>query len=58
MKPATETKAQDSRYLILDRQAPIPSERLFRTQDEVRIEHQGEEYRLRRTRAGKLILTK
>lgn len=43
---------------VLERQQPIPSEQLFRAQDEVRIMHQGTEYRLRKTRAGKLILTK
>lgn len=48
----------DSRYLVLDRTCPIPSERLFARTDEVRIVHQGQEYRLRVTRAGKLILTK
>jgi hemin uptake protein HemP len=53
-----DTKPQDARYLILDRAQPIPSERLFHLTAEVRISHQGEEYRLRRTRAGKLILTK
>lgn len=58
VKPTTPSKTPDSRYLVLDRQAPIPSERLFSVQDEVRISHQGEEYRLRKTRAGKLILTK
>jgi len=51
-------KTQESRYLVLDRNQPIPSERLFSVTEEVRISHQGEEYRLRRTRAGKLILTK
>lgn len=36
----------------------IPSEELFAEQQEVHIEHAGETYRLRKTRAGKLILTK
>jgi hemin uptake protein HemP len=58
MKTAAEPQARDSRYLILDREQPIPSERLFSATAEVRIQHQGEEYRLRRTRSGKLILTK
>lgn len=48
----------ESRYLILDRNRPIPSEGLFALGNEVRISHQGHEYRLRLTRAGKLILTK
>ena len=46
------------RYLILDRTLPIRSESLFTQNDEVLIAHQGEQYRLRRTRNGKLILTK
>lgn len=58
MSPPQDEKAQESRYLVLDRNQPIPSERLFSLTEEVRIAHQGEEYRLRRTRAGKLILTK
>jgi Hemin uptake protein len=36
----------------------IPSEWLFSQGDEVLISHHGEQYRLRRTRNGKLILTK
>jgi len=36
----------------------IASDLLFDKQDEVLIIHQGEQYRLRRTRNGKLILTK
>ena len=46
------------RYLIVDRTLPIRSESLFTQNDEVLITHQGEQYRLRRTRNGKLILTK
>ncbi|MBS0590556.1 MAG: hemin uptake protein HemP [Proteobacteria bacterium] len=34
------------------------SRTLFGGADEVRIEHYGQEYRLRQTRNGKLILTK
>lgn len=34
------------------------SEQLFGSADEVGIRHQGSLYRLRRTRLGKLILTK
>ncbi len=37
---------------------PICSDTLFRHGDVVFIQHQGEQYRLRRTRQGKLILTK
>ncbi|WP_162085279.1 hemin uptake protein HemP [Sulfuriferula nivalis] len=36
----------------------ITSDMLFDKRDEVLIMHQGEQYRLRRTRNGKLILTK
>lgn len=37
---------------------PIYSDTLFSHGDEVFIQHRGEQYRLRRTRSGKLILTK
>ena len=36
----------------------LDSRRLFNGTTEVRIHHEGQEYRLRRTRNGKLILTK
>jgi len=36
----------------------ITSQQLFAKQNEIVIEHQGEEYRLRITSNGKLILTK
>lgn len=36
----------------------LQSNHLFSMTKEVRIEHQGEEYRLRLTRNNKLILTK
>lgn len=38
--------------------APIPSSDLLRGRREAVIAHQGELYRLRETRNGKLILTK
>jgi len=38
--------------------ARLSSEALFGHASEVVIEHYGEEYRLRRTRNGRLILTK
>ncbi len=44
--------------LILDKNRRLYSDSLFSHGDEVFIHHQGEEYRLRRTRNGKLILTK
>lgn len=37
---------------------PLDSETLLGSRGEVEIVHQGETYRLRRTRQGKLILTK
>jgi hemin uptake protein HemP len=52
------TSANERRYLVLDRTLPIRSEKLFDSSDEVLISHSGEQYRLRRTRNGKLILTK
>jgi len=36
----------------------LDSRRLFGAAQEVRIHHHGQEYRLRQTRNGKLILTK
>lgn len=42
----------------MDRDNCIYSETLFAHGDEVLIQHQGAHYRLRRTRNGKLILTK
>ncbi len=36
----------------------IDTDLLFESGDVVLIQHQGEQYRLRRTRNGKLILTK
>ncbi len=46
------------------RTTPAPAQRQFDSQalfagaQEIRIEHHGQEYRLRQTRNGKLILTK
>jgi len=39
-------------------QSPLDSVALLGSRGEVEIAHQGETYRLRRTRQGKLILTK
>lgn len=36
----------------------VPSAVLFRGRQEIRIDHNGEHYRLRITKNGKLILTK
>lgn len=38
--------------------APIPSASLLRGRDSIAIEHNGRLYHLRKTRQGKLILTK
>jgi hemin uptake protein HemP len=43
---------------LSDQNKPIYSDALFSHGDEVFIRHRGEQYRLRRTRSGKLILTK
>lgn len=49
-----------SRYLnFRDNRLPtLQSQHLFALTKEVRIEHEGEEYRLRLTRNNRLILTK
>lgn len=45
-------------FVIPNQSKPIYSDALFSHGDEVFINHRGEQYRLRRTRNGKLILTK
>jgi len=45
-------------FIMSNRSKPIYSDTLFSHGDEVFIQHRGEQYRLRRTRNGKLILTK
>jgi hemin uptake protein HemP len=45
-------------FVTVDRTRPIPSDALFLSGNEALIQHQGKHYRLRRTRNGKLILTK
>lgn len=47
-----------SQESALQQRLVISSDRLFDKNDEVLIEHLGVQYRLRRTRNGKLILTK
>ena len=54
----SETGTDSHKFAMLDRGQPIRSETLFSDGDEVFIQHQGAQYRLRRTRNGKLILTK
>lgn len=55
---APETAIDQRKFGMRDRNGPIYSDALFSQGDEVLIQHQGAEYRLRRTRNGKLILTK
>lgn len=54
---ATLDKDKDH-FIMSDRGKPIYSDTLFSHGDEVFIQHHGAQYRLRRTRNGKLILTK
>lgn len=59
MENSHSTPAAENRnFIVLDRSQPIRSDVLFLRGDEIMIAHQGEHYRLRRTRNGKLILTK
>ncbi|SFH51555.1 Hemin uptake protein HemP [Nitrosospira sp. Nsp14] len=53
-----ETTVDKQKVVMLDRNKRLYSDSLFSHGDEVFIQHQGEQYRLRRTRNGKLILTK
>jgi hemin uptake protein HemP len=59
-KPLTmpEAGADKEKFVMLNRNRRIYSDSLFSHGDEVFIQHRGEQYRLRRTRNGKLILTK
>ncbi len=58
MKPIPQLPA--SRQDVARPAPPLPLESaaLFAGRDEILIAHGGETYRLRRTRQGKLILTK
>lgn len=53
-----EANGDKQNFVTLDRNRRIYSDSLFSHGDEVFIQHQGEQYRLRLTRNGKLILTK
>lgn len=46
------------KFVMLNRIRSIESDTLFSDGDQVFIQHRGEQYLLRRTRNGKLILTK
>lgn len=58
----TETQPSTSRPEVprssTEAPRPLDSAALLGSRGEVEIAHQGETYRLRRTRQGKLILTK
>ncbi len=54
--PEVEVNKRD--FVMLEQNKRIYSDTLFSDGDEVFIQHQGAQYRLRRTRNGKLILTK
>ncbi len=54
--PGTATDTR--KFGMPDRNRSLYSDTLFSQGDEVFIQHQGAQYRLRRTRNGKLILTK
>lgn len=53
-----QTTNESHSLALRDPAKPISSESLFVASNEVLIQHQGKQYRLRRTRNGKLILTK
>ena len=53
-----ETGRDNHQFALPGTRRSIQSEALFSEGDEVYIEHRGEQYLLRRTRNGKLILTK
>ena len=52
IKPTPRRVLQDADPLV------VTSDSLLQNRSEVVIEHRGEQYRLRRTRQDKLILTK
>jgi len=58
LAPEAIVDKEKNHFDISNQSKPIYSETLFSHGDEVFIQHRGEQYRLRRTRSGKLILTK
>jgi hemin uptake protein HemP len=61
MFDTTSTEARNTNSLQLAHQPPVKyldARVLFEGAREIRIDHDGQEYRLRQTRNGKLILTK
>jgi hemin uptake protein HemP len=55
---ASEADSDNPTSAVIDCSKPIQSDTLFSDGDVVFIEHQGARYVLRRTRDGKLILSK
>lgn len=53
-----QTTNEPRSSIVRDANKPIDSDSLFAEGNEVIIRHQNEQYRLRRTRNDKLILTK
>jgi hemin uptake protein HemP len=58
LAPEAIVEKEKDHFDISDQSKLIYSDTLFSRGDEVFIQHRGEQYRLRRTRSGKLILTK
>ena len=60
MKPPVQSAnaRPESTPVVTAPPRPLESAALFGSLNEILIAHQGETYRLRRTRQGKLILTK
>ena len=56
--PESILEKNKDQFVVPNQSKPIYSDVLFSHGDEVFINHRGEQYRLRRTRNGKLILTK
>jgi len=54
----SQNRQCDSEALNFSRPGPIRSDELFGRRNEVQILHEGEVYRLRLTKNGKLILNK
>ena len=54
----SETNADKRKFTTIDSSKTIHSDTLFGDGDVVFIQHEGAQYRLRRTRDGKLILSK
>ena len=56
--PASDTRSGAGQAAAGAARRAIPSEQILQGQDAIEIEHNGRIYQLRRTRQGKLILTK